>query len=394
MASPFQELLDILKISVQENQFYKLLLVSRRDLNSTLLKVNIRPVMIKAELKLSFVNVYATKEITKNYDLESGIRLIAELLESDFRMAELSYRREKLIMNLDKKNKLRISRQPLSSEVSLNLDHDRTKKRFISTQNNIYLSELGITNTYGSINRNKEDKFRQIDKYIEILDSIIREAGLQQPISIADMGCGKGYLTFALYDYLSNTLKLKTEITGVESRKELVEETNAIAVKAGFGNLQFKTGNIVETEILKTDVLIALHACDTATDDAIYRGIQQHASIIICAPCCHKQIRKQMDPANVLNRITQYGILADRQAELITDTIRAMIMEAYGYKTKVFEFISSEHTPKNLLITGIKKKDVSAPDQSILGEVEELKKTFNIQYHYLEKLLGLNQVPQ
>jgi hypothetical protein len=183
---------------------------------------------------------------------------------------------------------------------------------------------------------------------------------------------------------------MDVEMRGVEFREELVDATNVIALKAGFDKLKFLTGNIAEVEIERTDVLIALHACDTATDDAIYRGIEQKSGIIICAPCCHKQIRKQMEPQNVLKQIVQHGILAERLAEMVTDTIRAMILEAFGYKTKVFEFVPLEHTAKNVMIAAIKTKDVDKPDVRILQEVDALKKMFDIEYHYLEKLLDIN----
>jgi hypothetical protein len=134
-------------------------------------------------------------------------------------------------------------------------------------------------------------------------------------------------------------------------------------------------------------MLIALHACDTATDDAIYKGIQANAKVIICAPCCHKQIRKQMAPQNELKNITKHGILLERQAEIVTDTIRSLILEAYGYKTKVFEFIATEHTPKNVLIVGTKSEKNEAAKKESLDKVSGLKNLFNIKTHYLETLL-------
>jgi hypothetical protein len=200
------------------------------------------------------------------------------------------------------------------------------------------------------------------------------------------MGSGKGYLTFALYDYLTHTLKKDATITGIEMREDLVNKCNQIATNSHYQNLKFEKGTIQETVLPAVDMLIALHACDTATDDAIFKGIKANAKVIICAPCCHKQIRKQMAPENELKSITKHGILLERQAEIVTDSIRALILEAQGYKTKVFEFIATEHTPKNVLIVGTKTNRTETEKQENLEKIAGLKKLFNIKSHYLETL--------
>ena len=205
------------------------------------------------------------------------------------------------------------------------------------------------------------------------------------------MGAGKGYLTFALYDYLSNKLNRQVVMTGVESRRELVTLSNAIAVKAGFSGLTFIKGTIGETALEKIDVLIALHACDTATDDAIARGITSGASLIVTAPCCHKQIRKKIHVENELKAILKHGILLDRQAEILTDAIRALILEANGYSTKVFEFISTEHTPKNLMIVGKKTSGKKAGREKIFQQIQSVKELFGIKTHHLEYILANNK---
>jgi hypothetical protein len=172
-------------------------------------------------------------------------------------------------------------------------------------------------------------------------------------------------------------------------RKELVENCNNIAAKAGFNQLNFITGSIDTAEIPATDMLIALHACDTATDQAIYRGITSGAKVIICAPCCHKQIRKSMKPANDIKAITKYGILEERQAEILTDAMRALILEAFGYQTKVFEFISTEHTPKNIMIVGVKTEVSAKTNPAAIEQLKNLKAMYNIEYHQLEKLMNI-----
>jgi len=202
------------------------------------------------------------------------------------------------------------------------------------------------------------------------------------------MGSGKGYLTFALYDFITNIMQKNITMTGVELRPDLVDTCNNIARKSGFENLSFIQGTIKDAPLNNIDILIALHACDTATDDAIYSGITSNASLIVCAPCCHKQIRREFDVPAPLNNVTKYGILKERQAEIITDTIRALLLEASGYKTNVFEFISTEHTPKNVMIVGEKTSE-RPDDKRILDDITSIKKIYGIGNHYLETLLNL-----
>ena len=210
-------------------------------------------------------------------------------------------------------------------------------------------------------------------------------------LNVVDMGSGKGYLTFALYDYLTNVLNVKTKITGVEFRKDLVILCNSISKKSSFTNLFFEEGTIENyTTTTTIDVLIALHACDTATDDAIAKGIKANANLIVVAPCCHKQIRKQITlnkKQNDVSFITQYGIFLERQAEMVTDAIRALVLEYFGYKTKVFEFITDAHTPKNIMIVG--EKISNHKNEDALLKIKNAKEFFGIKEHYLEKLVEL-----
>jgi tRNA A58 N-methylase Trm61 len=265
--------------------------------------------------------------------------------------------------------------------------HDKEKERIVKASNNIYLRQLGITTGDGLVKKEMQDKYKQINRYVEIIDGILKQLDFGNRISVVDMGSGKGYLTFALYDYLTNTLKLQTNMLGVEMREDLINTCNRIAAASKFDQLHFVKGTIADIALPSTDMLIALHACDTATDDAIFKGINANAKLIICAPCCHKQIRKQMKPDNVLNTITKHGILLERQAEMVTDAIRALLLEAAGYKTRVFDFIATEHTPKNVMIVGIKNETVSVNKEAYLEKVKALKGMFNIEEHYLEKLL-------
>ena len=311
------------------------------------------------------------------------------MLDKDFFNADLFTTAKDFHLTITKSGKPMLTQKSAVVTEAPSTEHDKTKKRYVKPEHNIYLRELGITSAEGKVKSDKQDKFRQINKYVEIVESIVQSAGLAANFQIADMGAGKGYLTFALYDYLTNVLNLSPQITGIEMRPGLVDSANQIAAKAGYTKLNFIAGSIDTADLPVTDMLIALHACDTATDQAIYRGIAAKAKVIICAPCCHKQIRKQIHPASPLTAITQFGILEERQSEILTDTLRALILEAFGYKTKVFEFISTEHTPKNLLIVGIKTASTTTPRPEVLEEIKNLKALFGIEQYELERLMGI-----
>ncbi|MCX6269409.1 MAG: SAM-dependent methyltransferase [Bacteroidetes bacterium] len=376
---------DKLEQLIKDKALIKLVLSSQRNHSSDLKSIIISLVEIKKGIRMNFVYRHKTKDITKNYDIKEAIDLIMKALLDDFFNADLfsSHETFRLLMTSHGKVKIR-SNTPVIQPVA-SLHHDRQKDRIISAKNNIYLRELGILNSNFEVRNNMNDKYLQINKYIELMEPFIGELELPEGFHVADMGSGKGYLTFALYDYLTSILGKSPVITGVESRKELVKLSNGIAEMAGFSQLKFICGTIQEVALEKIDILIALHACDTATDDAIFRGITSGASLIVCAPCCHKQIRKEFRVSNELKAITKYGILEERQAEIITDGIRALILEANGYKTKVFEFISTEHTPKNVMIVGRKIKGQPAARKKSLESIRAVKAFFGIEKHYLEE---------
>jgi len=382
-----QQFINLLNESLNNQSFVRLAIMNKRNKANELNTVSAKRIEVKDGVKLSIVYRYPTKDITKNFSFEESTAIIEHLLKTDFLQADLFTLKADYYLTIHKNNMASIRQKASSISEAPQPIHDKEKQRMIATAGNIYLKELGITTAEGEVKKNMQDKYRQINKYIEIIDGILKNTQLEDDFNVVDMGAGKGYLTFALYDYLYNVLQKTPHIIGVELRKELVADCNQIAQKSSFNNLSFKTGSIKEIELPLTDMLIALHACDTATDDAIFRGIQSKAKIIVCAPCCHKQLRKQMNPTNDLSFINQFGILKERQAELLTDGIRALLLEAYGYKTKVFEFIATEHTPKNVLIVGIKQKKANIPNPEILQKIENIKKIHGIEFHYLEKLL-------
>jgi SAM-dependent methyltransferase len=347
---------------------------------------------------ISFNYRFKTRDIFKNHPIGEGIELLLNLLSNDFKIGTLFTAHKEVIIEHNKKGEIVIRERILDVKLQPNLSHNKEKKRIIKANDNSYLHALKITDDEGNVYKNAQDKYKQINQYIEILSSLIKELPSGAIKNVVDMGSGKGYLTFALYDYLQQQLHSKTNITGVEYRTDLVDLCNHIAKQANFEQLDFVQGTIEDYPIKDINLLIALHACDTATDDAIYKGIKAGAALIVVAPCCHKQIRREMEKHKVKNDVsflTKHGIFLERQAEMITDGIRALILEYFGYKTKVFEFISDAHTPKNVLVVGVKKaesrktKAESEEQKTILKKIKETKAYFGIGYHHLERLFNI-----
>jgi hypothetical protein len=359
------------------------------DSEESVQKIVIRVVEIQQEKKLSFVYKYPTKHITKNYSLEESIAELNTLLREAFSNAVLFTTAKDMRLSFNRKKKSNIRYSKPTCTLPDSTQHDTQKERFISIDNNQYLKDLGVVIEGGQLSYNMRSKYRQINRYIETIDTLIASSNLREKtrLDIVDMGSGKGYLTFSLYDFLTNTLKKEAHIAGVEMREELAVMCNGIALKCGFEHLHFHQGDIKSYPKTKMDMLIALHACDTATDDAIYQGITSDVSIIITAPCCHRQVRKELRVTNALQSIVDHGILEERQAEIVTDTLRGLILEAYGYKTQIFEFITDEHTHKNVMIVGV--KNVQTKDKIVsLEKIAELKKLFGIENFYLERLFA------
>jgi SAM-dependent methyltransferase len=385
MQASIEILLQKIANSITAQTFIKIVLGNKRNKAAELKNVSAKLITIKEEPKLSFVYRYPTKDVTKNFSVKEGIALIEQLLQQEFLNADLFTSSNNTQFFINEKGMAKMTEKAVTASTTPTLQtHDKQKQYAIKADNNIYLQALGITGADGHVKKDKQDKYRQLNHYIEIIDGIVKDLQLQPPINIADMGSGKGYLTFALYDYLHHKMQLSATVTGIELREELVNICNDIASKAGYLQLHFKTGSIASANVDNIDILIALHACDTATDDAIYKGIKASAKVIVCAPCCHKQIRRQMKPIEALTSITKHGILLERQAEMVTDSIRALILEMNGYKTKVFEFIATEHTPKNVLIVGTKRETGTVDKADIAAKIAALKNLFGIEEHYLE----------
>lgn len=367
---------------IEQKVNFKMTFSKQRHQNKEVLKAFLKPAIIKNKLQYSVAYRYQRKDQVKNYERIQLPELLDNLMGNMFFNAVLFSENEEYTLLQSKKGKSTLISKTNPVPVKTDTSHDNIKFRFIP-ESAPWLQDLGLASKEGKIFDKAQDKYRQINKYVEIVDGLLKEIPEESMLTIVDMGSGKGYLTFALYDYLTNTRKLFCKVTGYDVREDIVGLCYNVAAKHGFVGLTFQQKDIDQVDTSDTDVVIALHACDIATDMAIAKGIQGKAKYIIVAPCCHKQIRNVMQHNNLLSPILKHGILEERQAEIVTDGLRSLIMEAYGYKTKVFEFISTEHTPKNLMITGTK----SIPDATAMSKVQEIKTFFGIEYHYLEKLL-------
>jgi len=379
-----EQLYTTLKESLNNSDFVKLTLSKPNRKGDGLPNVYIRLVRIKNEEMFQFTYHYTTNDQVKNYTYEEACEELEILMTESFRTATLFMLSGDLLVFVSKKKKITYRSTAASFKTQLPETHDKPKEK--RAQMGAYLRYLGITDANDKVIPKMADKFRQINKYLEIIEGLLKNAHLPKHINIVDMGSGKGYLTFALYDYLVNTKKHSASVTGIELRQNLVDYCNDISDKCGFDKLNFVAQRIEEFDNSKIDILIALHACDTATDDAIYKGLVANAALIICAPCCHKQVRQQVKGITQESPLLKYGIFKERQFEMVTDTIRALILEKNSYQTMVFEFISNEHTRKNVMLVGTKSNknmDASTIDTKIKG----LKEAYNIESHYLETLV-------
>lgn len=375
-------LFDKIKQSLTIDNLVKITLSKPLRKNEGLRNVYVRLVNIQNQQHFQFTYRNKTNDVVKNYLLNEALEELETLLMNTFRAGVVFTLEDDIQVFISKNKAITIKEVAPSFTNKLPETHDRPKEK--RAANKDYLHYLGVTDKEGNVIPKMADKYRQINKYLEIIESLINDVRLPKTIQIVDMGSGKGYLTFALYDYLTNDRKREVSITGIELRDELVAYCNGVAEKCGFENLQFKNQLIQDYDNKKIDILIALHACDTATDDAIAKGIIANAGLIVCAPCCHKQIRQQVKGKEQESPILKYGIFKERQFEMVTDTIRSLILEKHQYNTKVFEFISNEHTRKNVMLVGSKTNKVVDKDD-IKTKIAELKDQFHIDHHYLEK---------
>ncbi|AOA59242.1 class I SAM-dependent methyltransferase [Acinetobacter larvae] len=410
-----QQFLDAILQAIEEKDFIRLVLSQFATRSDELQKVTVRSIVLQQQLQLSVLYRYPRQDITKNYPLSEAITCLSELL-LQAKQANLFCQHKDLQLKKTKKS-WQLTQQLKSAQhtevAAIPPQHDRRKKRYVD-QNSPFLKYLGVCDAEGQVIPSMARKWKQINKFVEIfanawqqldfsqqLDSSQADSSqpdssplnsLQQRLHVVDFGSGKGYLTFALYDYLQQQHALaqapQAVVTGLELNAQMVEFCQKAAQACHFEQLKFYQDDVRRYQPEALDVMIALHACDIATDFAIHSGIRLNAAMIMCAPCCHKELRPQLRSPAVLQPMLQYGLHAGQQAEMLTDTIRALLLNAYGYECKVFEFVALEHSSKNKMILATKRKSPPQPDAKILAEIAALKKMYGIQQHSLELLLN------
>ena len=377
-----------LQSAFDDGSLVKLALRAYQGDHEALKTIDIKPALIKREKQLSFTWHYKTRDIVKNHDWDEAIETLRGIIGIEFNLAQLFTTSGDWSLDFQGKTP-RLKQTAATQTAPASLSHDRAKQRAIPA-GKPWLRELGVTDAQDKVIPSAADKFRQINRYVEILGPLLKSIRPDRLEKVIDMGAGKGYLTFAVADYLANTLNSPAKVVGVEMRPDMVALGNEVAGRAGLQNLGFAQGTIGDYDSAGASVLIALHACDTATDDAIARGIAANAELIVVAPCCHKQILREIETANAttpLDYLLRHGIFTERQSEMVTDGIRALVLEYFGYSTKVFEFISDQHTPKNVMIVG--ERTGRARDPKVLEKIADAKAFFGIRTHYLETATGL-----
>lgn len=373
--------------SLGDDTFVKATLGNYKGDDKHLQKLNIRRLTTKKGARLYFLYRTDTRDTVKNHSLEDGTKLIGYLLGTEFFSGHLFTTKHDYQLEVGKKGKSRLNVAKPTFKIVPPAEHDRKKKAQIDP-NAFYLKALGIATDQGRIRDRQQDKWRQINKFVETLAKLFDKSQLKDrsELKIIDMGSGKGYLTFAAYDYFANARGIKVEMTGVEAKSELAGLCNDIAETCEFDGLKFVNGTIDEFETGDVDILIALHACDTATDEAIYKGIVAQADLIVAAPCCHREIRPQIKAPGMFKDILKHGVMLERTAETVTDGLRALLLERSGYSSRLFEFISVEHTPKNNMLVGTRLAAARKTDE-IDAQIAEIKSLYGIGEQRLEKLL-------
>ncbi len=397
-----ERFMALLASSLAQGRLHKLILARPDGTEPDLQRVVVRPLVLRGEPHLSFLSSHTTRDITKNMAVPEGLAQIRQSLGQRFRNAHLHTPTEETQLRFGKKGTGHLSSTRRASGEAEALvapaPHDREKQRWLEITRP-FLVALGITTPQHQLVPAMARKWKQINKFVEIFAHALASSRLAdaQRLHVVDFGAGKGYLTFALHDWLCHTRSMAPEVRGIELRADLVEQGNRHIAQLGLQGLQMCQGDVRELDKGGSpepmDVMIALHACDTATDHAIHLGLQAGAQIILCSPCCHKQLRPQLLSPHPLRSVFQHGIHAEQQAEMVTDSLRALLLQAQGYDTQVFEFVALEHTRKNKMILAVKRAlPLPAPAQQVaraaaLAQVAELKQFFGVKEQCLETLL-------
>ena len=391
--------LGLLRQAQHDGTLHKLQLVhpaaEAEQLPADVQRVLVRPVALKGQPHLSLVWRHPTKDITRNLPLDEGLALIGRWLHGEaFRNAHLHTPTQEVQLAFSKKGKAsvrvgRVDGAPEGGDAAAAppAAHNREKHRYLELSRP-FLRELGVTDAQGQLIPAMSRKWKQINKFIEVFAGALAASPLAdaQQLHVVDFGSGKGYLTFAIHDWLRHSRGIDAQVTGVELRTDLVALCQRVIDTLHLQGMHYEQGDVRDYHPRQLDAVIALHACDIATDYALHLGIRGGASIILSSPCCHKQVRPQLLSPHPLRPILRHGIHLGQEAEMLTDGLRALLLEAAGYDTQVFEFISLEHTNKNKMILAVKRAQPKPVDE-VLRQIDEIKAFYGIREQCLETLL-------
>ena len=322
-------------------------------------KVKIRPVLLKEQLNFQVTEYKGKQVFHENLEKVQAIAYIMEQMKHFFGQMMLESASKTVNVLVSKKGTVTIKQKAQTKEVKRKeLSHNR-KKRYILEEGIPvpFLMDLGVQTKEGKIVNSRYDKFRQINRFLEFIQDIVENLPKGRELTIVDFGCGKSYLTFAMYHYLKVMKGFDIRVIGLDLKEDVIAYCNELKEKYGYEKMTFTTGDIASyTGVNSVDMVVTLHACDTATDYALEKAVKWGASVILSVPCCQHELNYQMKNEE-LEAVLKYGLLKERIAALVTDGLRAEMLEQYGYETQVLEFIDMEHTPKNILIRGVKKKE-------------------------------------
>ena len=325
-------------------------------------RLELRPVQVKGVRHLQFSFFDAKQNIVKNYAGKTAVTELNHALDLPFRNFHITAQDQTIQINLTKKGKAIVTRRANETPQLVNLAHDRVKNTILQEGEDIpFLRMIGVMREDGRVKANRRSKFQQINAFLKILAEIEEIAALPEPIRMVDFGCGSATLTFAAYHYLHNILGKQAQIVGVDGQEKLIARNAQIAQSLGWEGLTFEQGMIIDYQSdPPPDIVVALHACDTATDDMLAQGIRWQSQVIIAAPCCHHHLQVQLKerPSPIeFDAVLRHNLLHERLGDILTDAFRAAILRMMGYQVTAMEFVASEHTPKNLLLRAVKKDD-------------------------------------
>ena len=334
------------------------IIISNPQKHSDINKVKIRPIMLKNSIVFQVTEYKGTQVFHENYEKEVLIKKIEEYLRDTFKQMELTATSIVATVLVSKKGKVTIKKKGIQEAQKVDLSHNKAKKYILQEGTLVpFLVDLGVQTKEGKIVRSNYDKFRQINRYLEFIADIMPILPKDRCINIIDFGCGKSYLTFALYYYMKILCGRDIQVIGLDLKEKVIADCNALAVRYGYDKLKFVTGDVsTYTGEGNVDMVVTLHACDTATDYAIEKAVKWGAKVIFTVPCCQHEVNKQIENEQ-LKPLLKYGLIKERMSALITDAIRANLLEEQGYQVQVMEFIDMEHTPKNILIRAVREKD-------------------------------------